>query len=191
MESTDPLVVDTVYMFEKENASLHNTENFELIHADEPTPVLRRGQAFSLTIRFNRDYIEQTDIVRLLFNFGSNPNVFKGTRGVNTITNRNNYLLDLEAWGVRIIDISGIDLSVEVRSPIDSPVGVWQFNIETTISDSKEPPNIYQYDKDIYLLFNPWLKGNKNQKTKTIKYSILFIKKININIMMFILFKMI
>ncbi|XP_044019930.1 hemocyte protein-glutamine gamma-glutamyltransferase-like isoform X1 [Aphidius gifuensis] len=160
MESTDALVVDTVYMFEKENASLHNTENFELIHADEPTPILRRGQEFSLTIRFNRDYIEQQDIVRLLFNFGSNPNVFKGTRGVNTITNRNNYLSDLEAWSVRIIDVSGIDLSIEVRSPIDSPVGIWQFNIETTISGSKEPPNIYQYDKDIYLLFNPWLKDD-------------------------------
>ncbi|KAF7998094.1 hypothetical protein HCN44_009492 [Aphidius gifuensis] len=67
----------------------------------------------------------------------------------------NNYLLDLEAWGVKIIDVSGIDLSIEVRSPIDSPVGIWQFNIETTTSGSKELPNIYQYDKDIYLLFNP------------------------------------
>ncbi|XP_003707216.3 hemocyte protein-glutamine gamma-glutamyltransferase-like isoform X1 [Megachile rotundata] len=155
---SEPLVVESVHMYEKENAKLHHTFNYELVHLDPPTAVLRRGQTFNLAVRFNREYVDETDIVRLLFSFGPNPNVLRGTRGVNTITNRDSYLADLEAWGVRMIGIHGTDLSVEVRSPIDSPVGLWQLNVETTILGSKAAPNTFNYEKDIYLLFNPWLK---------------------------------
>lgn len=159
MSREEPLVVEMVYLYEKENAKLHHTINYELVHLDPPAAVLRRGQSFHIALRFNREYIDEIDIVRLLFSFGPNPNVLRGTRGVNTITNRDSYLTDLEAWGVRLIGVSGVDLSAEVRSPVDSPVGMWQLNIETTIVGSKRSPNTYNYDKDIYLLFNPWLKG--------------------------------
>lgn len=159
MALTEPLIVDEVYMYEKENAKLHNTHNFELIHLEKPTSILRRGQTFNLAVRFNRDYVDETDIVRLLFNFGPNPNVFRGTRGIDIVTARDSYLTDLEAWGVRMIGVNGTDLSIQVRSPVDSPVGIWQLNVETTIKDSKSAPNTYQYDNDIYLLFNPWCKG--------------------------------
>ncbi|XP_012281740.1 hemocyte protein-glutamine gamma-glutamyltransferase [Orussus abietinus] len=158
MGSFAPLVVEQVYMYEEKNASAHRTSNFEVVHEDSPTPVLRRGQAFNLALRFDRDYVDESDIVRLLFSFGPNPSVLKGTRGVNTITNRDAYLTDLEAWGVRMVGAYGTDLSVEVRSPIDSPVGVWQLNVETTTVGSKSPPNTFHFEKDIYLLFNPWLK---------------------------------
>ncbi|XP_026297227.1 hemocyte protein-glutamine gamma-glutamyltransferase [Apis mellifera] len=158
MSREEPLVVEMVYLYEKENAKLHHTINYELVHLDPPAAVLRRGQSFHIALRFNREYIDEIDIVRLLFSFGPNPNVLRGTRGVNTITNRDSYLTDLEAWGVRLIGVSGVDLSAEVRSPVDSPVGMWQLNIETTIVGSKRSPNTYNYDKDIYLLFNPWLK---------------------------------
>ncbi|XP_031364851.1 hemocyte protein-glutamine gamma-glutamyltransferase-like isoform X1 [Apis dorsata] len=154
----EPLVVEMVYLYEKENAKLHHTINYELVHLDPPAAVLRRGQSFHIALRFNREYIDEIDIVRLLFSFGPNPNVLRGTRGVNIITNRDSYLTDLEAWGVRLMGVSGVDLSAEVRSPVDSPVGMWQLNIETTIVGSKKSPNTYNYDKDIYLLFNPWLK---------------------------------
>lgn len=159
MSSEEPLVVEAVHLYEKENATSHRTINYELVHLDPPTPVLRRGQPFNVALRFNREYVDETDIVRLLFSFGPNPNVLRGTRGVNTVTNRDTYLTDLEAWGVRMIGVSGMDLSVEVRSPKDSPVGIWQLNVETTVVGSKKAPNTYNYQKDIYLLFNPWMKG--------------------------------
>lgn len=146
-------------MYEKENAEAHHTFNFEIVHQDPAIPVLRRGQSFNVALRFNREYMDDTDIVRLLFNFGPNPNVLRGTRGVNTITNTDSYVTDLEAWGVRLIGVYGVDLSIEVRSPIDSPVGVWQLNVETGILGSGMPPNIFTFDRDLYLLFNPWMKG--------------------------------
>lgn len=159
MSSEEPLVVETVFLYEKENATAHRTINYEVVHLDPPTAVLRRGQTFTVALRFNRAYVDDTDIVRLLFSFGPNPNVLRGTRGVNTVTNRDSYITDLEAWGVRMLSVSGEDLSVEVRSPIDSPIGLWQLNVESTTVGSKKPPNTYNYDKDIYLLFNPWMKG--------------------------------
>lgn len=154
----EPLVVETIYMYAKENAKKHHTENFELVHLDPPTPVLRRGQTFNVALRFNREYIDDTDIVRLLFSFGPNPNVMRGTRGIGTL-NRDSYITDLEAWGVRMLGVSGSDISVEVRSPVDSPVGIWQLNVETTTVGRRIVPNSHAYDGDIYLLFNPWVKG--------------------------------
>lgn len=159
MSSEEALVVEMVHLYEKENAKVHHTISYELVHLEPATPVLRRGQSFHVALRFNREYVAETDIVRLLFSFGPNPNVLRGTRGINTITNRDNYLTDLEAWGVRLVGVNGVDLTAEVRSPIDSPVGIWQLNVETTIVGSKKQPNTYNYDKDIYLLFNPWIKG--------------------------------
>ncbi|XP_015109544.1 hemocyte protein-glutamine gamma-glutamyltransferase [Diachasma alloeum] len=158
MGSSEPLIVEAIYMYERENAELHHTDRFELVHEENPTPVLRRGQEFSLAVRFNREYVEETDIVRLLFSFGPNASVFKGTRGINEVKPRESALLDLEAWGVRMVGNTDTDLMVEARSPVDSPVGVWQLNVETTTLGSRQPPNTFHYEKDIYLLFNPWIK---------------------------------
>lgn len=154
----EPLVIESVYMYEKENARNHHTENFELVHFDPPTTVLRRGQTFNIALRFNRDYIDATDIVRLLFSFGPNPSVVRGTRGVGTV-NRDENLKDLEAWGVRMLGSNGTDISIEVRSPVDSPVGIWQLNVETTTVGKGKHVNTHPHDGDIYLLFNPWIKG--------------------------------
>ncbi|XP_043468472.1 hemocyte protein-glutamine gamma-glutamyltransferase-like [Leptopilina heterotoma] len=153
----EPLVVETIYMYEAENARTHHTDNFELVHFDPPSAVLRRGQTFNIALRFNRDYIDETDIVRLLFSFGPNPSVMRGTRGIGTV-NSDNHLKNIEAWGVRMLGANGTDISVEVRSPVDSPVGIWQLNVETTIVGRGKPVNTHPHDADIYLLFNPWIK---------------------------------
>lgn len=160
MSNEEPLVVEHIHMYEKENAEAHRTNNFEFIHLDSPTPVLRRGQIFNVALRFDREYVEDRDIVVLLFSFGPNPSALRGTIGINTVTSDDKELTDLEAWGVRMVGYNGTDLSVEVRSPMDSPVGVWQLNVETTIVDYFDPPVVYNYENDIYLLFNPWMEGN-------------------------------
>lgn len=159
MSFEDPLEVVAVHMYEKENAEAHHTFNFEMVHQEPAIPILRRGQVFNVALRFNREYVDATDIVRLLFSFGPSPNVLRGTRGVNTVTNRDAYITDLETWGVRMIGSHGVDLSIEVRSPIDSPIGVWKLNVESNTLGRRQPPNTYNFEKDIYLLFNPWLKG--------------------------------
>ena len=160
MASSESLVVEAVHMYEKNNAKNHHTCAYEAVHLDPPTPVLRRGQGFHVMLRFNREYVHETDIVRLIFSFGDNSSVLRGTRAINTVTSRESYSSDLASWGVRMVGARDNDLSVEVRSPVDSPVGVWSLNVETTTLGRKCQPNIYEYDRHIYLLFNPWVKGN-------------------------------
>lgn len=67
------LEVIDVYLYPNENAIEHKTNKFELVHdEDEPIPVLRRGQRFSMAVRFKeRNFEEGKDLLRLIFSFGN------------------------------------------------------------------------------------------------------------------------
>lgn len=65
------LEVDNVHMYPMENAVQHHTDFYEIVHRDPATPVLRRGQSFYIAIRFkNRSFHENSDVLRLIFNYG-------------------------------------------------------------------------------------------------------------------------
>lgn len=155
----EPLYVEEVFMYEQQNAELHHTEKFELVQLDPPNSVLRRGQPFNMALRFNRDYNDDTDIVRLFFSFGSNNEASREPREISSHSKKNGFMTDLERWPVRMRGYNGTDITIEVVNPHISPIGIWQLNIETTTVGWPHPPNTYSYDRDIYLLFNPWLKG--------------------------------
>lgn len=158
MGISKPLVVETVYLHEKENARLHHTQDYDLVEADSPTPVLRRGQPFKMSIRFDRPFDIATDNVRISVSFGKNANELRGTKAVRTISNENNDKDYSEDWSVRLISTQAENVTVELSSPSDSPVGVWKLEIDTVLKRNGERKT-YRLDKDIYLLFNPWVKG--------------------------------
>lgn len=65
------LQVELVHLYPLENAQLHHTEKFELVHEEEPVPILRRGQKFTVALRFaNRGFDVKKDLVRLIFSYG-------------------------------------------------------------------------------------------------------------------------
>ncbi|XP_068992552.1 hemocyte protein-glutamine gamma-glutamyltransferase-like [Neodiprion pinetum] len=154
------LSVKTVDLCEKENAKLHRTDGYELVTMDPPTPVLRRGQLFKLKLRFNRPFVKESDIVRIFFSFGSRPDVMRGTNGIVTVDDKTSFLANSETWQVRVTDMRSENVSLEVQSPADSPVGVWKMRIDTTVSGVEKTVNTYEVDSDIYLLFNPWVKDD-------------------------------
>ena len=51
----------------KENRAAHKTDNF----LDKEQLLLRRGQAFDITVKFNRDYNPDTDVITLHFVAGN------------------------------------------------------------------------------------------------------------------------
>ena len=70
------LEVEQIDFFELENARLHRTDRYELVHLEPPSAVLRRGQHFKVNIDFrSRKYDHATDLVRLHFSFGMYLNV--------------------------------------------------------------------------------------------------------------------
>jgi hypothetical protein len=71
MSNDEQLVVTSVHLYPLENAKLHHTEKFEVLHRDNPTVILRRGQSFHLVVRFsNRTYDPSKDLVQLVFAYG-------------------------------------------------------------------------------------------------------------------------
>lgn len=65
------LDVEHVDFLVLENARLHRTDRYELVHLESSTAVLRRGQHFKVNIDFQgRKYDHATDLVRLHFSFG-------------------------------------------------------------------------------------------------------------------------
>lgn len=68
---SDPLEIDLAYFYPKDNAVRHHTDKFELIHDEIPVPILRRGQKFTIAVRFKeRNFDENLDLVRFVFSYG-------------------------------------------------------------------------------------------------------------------------
>ncbi|KAG8305603.1 hypothetical protein J6590_067081 [Homalodisca vitripennis] len=66
------LTVDTVHTYTLDNAKIHHTDRYELVHNDPSTPILRRGQPFFMAVRFKdgRVYRDFTDDIKFVFNYG-------------------------------------------------------------------------------------------------------------------------
>lgn len=108
------LTVDSIFFYPLENAVRHKTSSFEIVHMEPPTPVLRRGQAFNLALRFvERDYVPSDDF-RVVFKYGSQPHTLKGTKGVIVLSKDPNLELDALKWCGKIVSNSSRTLMLEV-----------------------------------------------------------------------------
>jgi hypothetical protein len=67
----EPIEVVSTEFYPKDNARENRTEEYDLVNnADFATPIFRRGCNVFFAIRFNRDFDEINDIVRVSFGFG-------------------------------------------------------------------------------------------------------------------------
>lgn len=156
------LEVETVHMYPLENAKEHHTDRFEVVHKKDPIPILRRGQTFFVAVRFkDRGYRDDYDNVRLVFSFGDKPNAVQGSKGVVALTRREIFSGDKTSWDVRIKGCDGEVLTLELQSPVNAPVGVWNLRVETSLVSSQSADvKSYDYLENIFLLFNPWNKDD-------------------------------
>ncbi|CAG5015111.1 unnamed protein product [Parnassius apollo] len=148
----EPLVVDVVYFYPKENAQTHNTVKFEVVNEENPTvTIVRRGQPFNGVVRFTRAFDENEDIVQLVFSLGDKPQM--DTQG--SIFLHRDVVPDKHAWVAKILDVQGDTVSFEVSTPITVPVGCWALRVVTRLKSSSAR-EFYDFDQDLYILFNPW-----------------------------------
>ncbi|XP_050511341.1 hemocyte protein-glutamine gamma-glutamyltransferase [Diabrotica virgifera virgifera] len=151
------LGTDMFYMYPKENAKLHKTDQYELVD-EEDVPVLRRGQKFTVALRFSRDYDPKTDMIRISFNFGPRPHPIKGTAGIFVVdpAKRSNIDTEKPMWFGNVLEARGQSLTLEIYSPPGIPVGLWAVKVETRVRNSSEEPVVYDYPGDLYFICNPW-----------------------------------
>ena len=148
----EPLLVDVVHFYPRENAQPHNTVKFEVVNDEDPkTTIVRRGQPFNGVVRFNRPYNEAEDLVQLVFSLGDKPQM--ETQGSMYL--RQDAVPNKHTWTAKLIAIQDNTLSFEVSTPVTLPVGVWALQVVTRLKNSPERA-VYDFDQDIYILFNPW-----------------------------------
>lgn len=87
---------------------------------------------------------------------GSKPNPMKGTKGVLKLDDASKISEQEKHWFVRLLNQQEETMTLEVTSPPDCPVGIWNIQIETTQVNSTANPTTFDYGNDVYILFNPW-----------------------------------
>ncbi|GBP63544.1 Hemocyte protein-glutamine gamma-glutamyltransferase [Eumeta japonica] len=148
----EALAVDVVYFYPKENAQTHNTFKFEAVNEEGPkTTIVRRGQPFSGVVRFTRPYDVNNDLVQLVFTLGDKPTL--DTQGAMFV--KREVVADKHSWSARLTNLENDTLSFEVSTPVTTPVGSWTLRVVTRRKDS-EAREIYDFEQDFYILFNPW-----------------------------------
>ncbi|XP_063626874.1 hemocyte protein-glutamine gamma-glutamyltransferase-like [Cydia splendana] len=148
----EPLLVDVVHFYPRENAQPHNTVKYEVVNEEDPTvAIVRRGQPFNGVVRFTRPYNEESDLVQLVFTLGDKP----AMETMGSVFLKRDAVADKHAWTARLTDVQNDTLSFEISTPVDVPVGCWALRVVTRIKNAPAR-EVYDYDQDLYILFNPW-----------------------------------
>ncbi|CAG9856791.1 unnamed protein product [Phyllotreta striolata] len=152
------LQTQMLYLYPQQNSKLHKTDLYDIVNDDVPTPVLRRGQKFTVAVRFARTFDRNQDVVRIIFNYGPNPHPIKGTSGVVHVDPARRHAIDdkQSLWFGNVLDSRGDSLTLEIFAPVNIPVGLWAVQVETSLTNSRSDISLFNYDGDLYFVCNPW-----------------------------------
>ncbi|KAL3859441.1 hypothetical protein ACJMK2_009661 [Sinanodonta woodiana] len=131
------------------NRLAHRTKEYEI-----PNLLLRRGQAFDISIIFDRTFSKEDDTIVLKFVTGSQPRQSKGTVvPVRMETNLNN-----SQWGYQLLGAEDRKVNLKVMTAHDAIVGRYHLFVETThvTDDGTTEKYRFRHNDDVYILFNPW-----------------------------------
>ncbi|CAG5134108.1 unnamed protein product [Candidula unifasciata] len=141
------------------NSKAHHTNKFAVSRANQPNPqlVVRRGQPFSVKVKFSRPYDQRKDDLKLVFEAGNKPLASKRTYVEFILSDEdipNN-------WGAKIVSRQGNTLTIDVFTPSTCFVAKWAFKIDVVKKENTDV-SVYRYNhkNPIYILFNPWCKDD-------------------------------
>ncbi|KAK5646601.1 hypothetical protein RI129_005065 [Pyrocoelia pectoralis] len=164
----DPISVQSVTFFPRENAKENYTDEYDLITKSEvPTAIFRRGQTIHFDIKFDRPFNEQRDTVRVAFSLGPNPNVTKGTRVILPLLHLQTECPKANRWSLGFKGRTENVVHLHAHIPASVPVGIWNCSVQTNISGSRDKRNDYKSEEEIYIIFNPWCREDPVYMPKT------------------------
>lgn len=143
-----------------ENGPLHHTEQYDVMEREkEPLLVVRRGQAFSVSITLSRAYNADKDAVSFIFTVqdAEKPNYGQGTliavpllaKGAESGT----------AWNAVLESSNENVIGVKITPAADAIVGQWKMDIDTKLKNDGAVS--YSHKDPIYILFNPWCRQDQ------------------------------
>ncbi|XP_064640314.1 protein-glutamine gamma-glutamyltransferase K-like isoform X2 [Lineus longissimus] len=133
------------------NRKAHHTDEYEVLNL-----VVRRGQAFEITVTYDRAINDATDEIKFIFQTGDNPKVSKDTE-IHVTPGKS---VKNSEWGAQRVGDSGNDVTYKLMTPANAVVDEWSMIVQTIFDHKNEKMNRYRYKvKDtFYVLFNAWCK---------------------------------
>lgn len=154
-----PIEVDAVEYYCKDNAKSHHTENYDLLDGKDTSPVLRRGEPFYMALRFNKPFNLDTDRVKIELIFGPKKLLLKGTLVFLPITSAKKFNKDNSNWDICVSRHERTILTVQIQIPFNAGIGLWRMKIHSQVAGS-ERSKTHDCKENIYVLFNPWCKDD-------------------------------
>ncbi|XP_043920796.1 coagulation factor XIII A chain [Protopterus annectens] len=132
------------------NKQQHHTDKYDYLNL-----IVRRGQNFTMKIKFNREYISNKDQFWVEYLIGRSPRIDNGTYIVAPLTEE----LKKDKWGAKILSIRDETLTLAIQSAPDCIVGKFRMYIAvmTPFGIRRTPRDP---GTDTYIIFNPWCKDD-------------------------------
>lgn len=156
----------------QENAVHHKTEKYDRIQGDKegksvPSPVVRRGDNFKLTLNLDRPFDEKTHDLRVGFRFGDDPKPTNGTEiEIPVAETLDEELVRPEGWEARLVAKDDKSVTVQVKIPANCAIGEWGVFVNTVCpvkdKDGATVNKSFMYEsaRKVTILFNPWCKDD-------------------------------
>ena len=106
-------------------------------------------------------YISLT--ISLFFSLGKFAELNSVTYGRMEVDESGKTKFTPDKWAAKLVpkSIKGNDATIEINIPADTTIGEWSLSVETiTVQDKKKKHYRYEHPDYMYILFNPWCKGN-------------------------------
>ncbi|KAJ8298608.1 hypothetical protein KUTeg_022668 [Tegillarca granosa] len=152
------LNVKSIDLMVAENSFDHHTYKYDAVRNDNL--VIRRGQSFDISLRFNRDFNEETDSLRF---------IFKTVLALDSKTEKGVMEQCMLGSKYSASDFKAVlrkrkardEIVVSVYVSANCIVSTWKMCIETVFLSDNEATSVAK-TKDMYfiVLFNPWCEDD-------------------------------
>ncbi|KAH9361876.1 hypothetical protein HPB48_003715 [Haemaphysalis longicornis] len=148
-----------------DNTQRHRTDDYEMTKGDDPVLVVRRGEPFKLTLELSRQYNVDRDALAFVFTVRGEeaPSYTKNTVAVVPLGFRssNEAFRGTSSWNAVVLSSRDTFLDVEITPPPNVIVGDWIMDIDSKSRSENDNTGFRYTHKDpIYILFNPWCRGD-------------------------------
>ncbi|GBM39647.1 Annulin [Araneus ventricosus] len=162
-DSEVPLIVELVHLCIPSNTVDHHTNDFHVVHGDNPRLVLRRGSPFKINVDLNRSFDSSKDILCLVFTLkgASSPSYSQNTEVLIPVVLGDEKERVPAPWEVRVLEAETKTLTLEVTPAPNCIVGEWILEVDSRLKDDKSAPDFrYKVKDSLFILFNPWCEAD-------------------------------
>ncbi|KAK0424769.1 hypothetical protein QR680_008842 [Steinernema hermaphroditum] len=153
-----PLRISKVDILSAQNAATNRTRMYGLTQRHPYTLVIRRGVSFVIRVGFNRSFNVDQQELGIVLETGQRPRLERRTKILLSVDKCSSDLA-ADSWGACVSESYGSQVDIKIQTDVHAIIGVWGFQI-VALKEGSIKEELYQHDKHIYMLFNPFHKDD-------------------------------